>query len=125
MPIPSSRSLQSANRQKYTCGNPLYQWHLRAFHKSLYQLLEQTDARLVLDAGCGEGFVTHFMAQQNPDLSITGVDLRVFLRFETRIQTLDKAEVSTYPWAPSWVRMRLQSPSDERTKTGSRKFSRR
>ncbi len=75
MPIPSSRSHQSANHQKYTCGNPLYQWHLRAFHKSLYQLLEQTDARRVLDAGCGEGFVTHFLAQQNPDLSITSVDL--------------------------------------------------
>jgi len=23
---------QSANRQKDMCGNPLYQWRLRAFH---------------------------------------------------------------------------------------------
>ena len=71
----AERSQQSANQQKYTCGNPLYQWHLRAFHQSLYRLLEQTSARRVLDAGCGEGFVAHFLAQHNPDLSITGGSL--------------------------------------------------
>ncbi len=29
----------------------------------------------MLDAGCGEGFVTRYLAQQNPALRLTGVDL--------------------------------------------------
>jgi ubiquinone/menaquinone biosynthesis C-methylase UbiE len=76
MPLASDTAYQSANYQKFTCGNPLYRWHLRAFLKSVCQMLAQTDARLVLDAGCGEGFVTHYLAQQNPDLAITGLDQR-------------------------------------------------
>lgn len=74
MPIASDTAYQSANHQKFTCGNPLYQWHLRAFLKRVYQMLAQTDARRVLDAGCGEGFVTHYLTQQNPDLELTGLD---------------------------------------------------
>lgn len=65
----------SPNLHKYNCGNPLYQWHLRAFHDSIYQLLATTGARRVLDAGCGEGFVTNYLAERDPALQLTGVDL--------------------------------------------------
>ena len=66
---------QSANYQKYTHGNRLYQWHLQAFLQSVYTLLEQANPQSVLDAGCGEGFVTRYLAQQNPALRLTGMDL--------------------------------------------------
>ncbi len=68
-------SYSSANHQKYTYDNRLYQWHLRAFLRLLYRMLAETGARSVLDAGCGEGFVADFLARQDPDLHITGVDL--------------------------------------------------
>ena len=65
----------SPNLHKYSCGNPLYQWHLRAFHEAIYQQLETTGARRVLDAGCGEGFVTHYLATRDASLELTGLDL--------------------------------------------------
>ncbi len=71
----SSKAHTSANHQKYTQPNRLYQWHLHAFLERVYQLLDQTDAQSVLDAGCGEGFVTRYLAQQNPAWRLTGVDL--------------------------------------------------
>ena len=75
MPTSSTEAYSSANQQKYTEQNRLYQWHIRAFLQEIYHLLEQTEAQSVLDAGCGEGFVTRYLAQQNPALRLTGVDL--------------------------------------------------
>ncbi len=71
----ASKAHTSANHQKYTHPNRLYQWHLHAFLEQVYQLLDRTEAQSVLDAGCGEGFVTSYLAQQNPQLRLTGVDL--------------------------------------------------
>lgn len=66
---------QSANLHKYTYDNRLYQWHINAFLDTLNGFVAQADPTLVLDAGCGEGFVTQYIAERNPDLKITGVDL--------------------------------------------------
>lgn len=68
-------SYSSANHHKYTNQNRLYQWHLHAFMDSVYALLAQTETKTLLDAGCGEGFVTHYLAQKDASLRITGVDL--------------------------------------------------
>lgn len=65
----------SSNHQKYTSGNRFYHWHLRQFMHALYEMLASTGPRTVLDAGCGEGFVTHFLAQQNAGWELTGLDL--------------------------------------------------
>ena len=65
----------SANLHKYTYKNRFYQKHLEAFLAEVYALLNTTEASLVLDAGCGEGFVTDYLARQDPDLRLTGVDL--------------------------------------------------
>ena len=75
MAIPTDISYSSANHHKYTHQNRLYQWHLQAFLDSVYALLERTHAQTVLDAGCGEGFVTQALAQKNPELRFTGMDL--------------------------------------------------
>jgi ubiquinone/menaquinone biosynthesis C-methylase UbiE len=76
MPDQADAPHQSANLHKYRSKSRLYQWHLRAFHEALYQMLRRTDAELVLDAGCGEGFVTTYLARRDPSLRITGVDVK-------------------------------------------------
>ena len=66
---------QSSNHHKYTIDNRFYQWHLGRFMRRMYELLMEAEPRRVLDAGCGEGFVVDYLARQNPDLELTGVDL--------------------------------------------------
>ncbi|MFQ5570696.1 MAG: class I SAM-dependent methyltransferase [Rhodothermales bacterium] len=66
---------QSANHEKFTHPNRLYQWHLHAFLRCVYDMLQQTNPRLVLDAGCGEGFVTSYLARQDPAVRVTGIDV--------------------------------------------------
>lgn len=65
----------SPNLHKYTYQNGFYQRHLQAFLDRIHALLATTDATRVLDAGCGEGFVTDYLARHNPALTLTGVDL--------------------------------------------------
>ena len=65
----------SPNLHKYTSGGALYHWHLRQFMHRLYEMLARTAPQSVLDAGCGEGFVTRFLREQNASWSLTGVDV--------------------------------------------------
>jgi ubiquinone/menaquinone biosynthesis C-methylase UbiE len=65
----------SPNLEKYTTQNALYRWHLDAFHEVLYRLMQQAAPRTVLDAGCGEGYVAHYLAERDRSLQVTGVDL--------------------------------------------------
>jgi len=66
---------QSTNHHKYTVDNALYQWHLQAFLDKLHQMLDAANPETVLDAGCGEGFVANHLAEKDPHLDITGIDL--------------------------------------------------
>ena len=68
-------SYQSSNHHKYTIDNRVYQWHLQRFMRRMYEMLMEAGPEHVLDAGCGEGFVVDYLARQNPDLRLTGVDL--------------------------------------------------
>ncbi len=65
----------STNHQKYTADNAIYQWHLRAFMTSLYEMVAATEPDTVLDAGCGEGFIIDYIKQRDARLRLTGVDL--------------------------------------------------
>ncbi len=65
----------SANEQKYTRNSRIAQWHLDSVLRAIYELLSTTGAKSILDAGCGEGFVTGFIASRDPTLSLTGMDL--------------------------------------------------
>ena len=76
----------SRNLQKHTNPNPLHRWLLRRFHRKIELLLQEALAQLprspeytrrsplVLDAGCGEGFVATYLAQRLPDLPLLGTD---------------------------------------------------
>ncbi len=50
-------------------------WHLRSINEAIFQLVTKSRAQSVLDAGCGEGFVTGYLAERNPSLKLTGIDL--------------------------------------------------
>ena len=65
----------TANEQKYTRNSRIARWHLDSVLQAIYDLLATTGATSILDAGCGEGFVTGYLAARDSTLSLTGVDL--------------------------------------------------
>ena len=68
-------SYRSTNQQKHTATNWFYRKHLDAFYEKLYEMIEATECESLLDAGCGEGFVVDYLAQRNPNLKLTGIDV--------------------------------------------------
>lgn len=62
------------NRQKHLNPNPLQQFLLRRFHQEIVDLIHQSDQTLLLDVGCGEGFVLKHISQQYPELRAMGGD---------------------------------------------------
>lgn len=75
MLAPTDVASPSTNLHKYTYNNRIYQWHIRSFLDSLVEMVQRTEPQAVLDAGCGEGFVTNYLAQRHAGLKLTGVDL--------------------------------------------------
>ena len=65
------------NLQKYTNPNPLQQWLIRGFLETVTALVRKTSARSVLDVGCAEGFVSHYLSRHLYGLNVIGVDLDV------------------------------------------------
>jgi len=66
---------QRSNFQKHTNPNPLQRQLLARFHGRLAELLNGTETNLLLDAGCGEGFVTHYLLQNRNSLRVWGLDI--------------------------------------------------
>ena len=71
-----SSAPSSTNAEKYGRRDSILRWHRGAVMGAIYRLVEQTGSRSVLDAGCGKGFVTRYLADQDPTLRLTGVDVR-------------------------------------------------
>lgn len=65
----------SANHHKYVGGGPLYHFFLGRFHRCLDAMVAATRPRTLLDAGCGEGFIAHYLKQRHPGWQITGCDV--------------------------------------------------
>jgi ubiquinone/menaquinone biosynthesis C-methylase UbiE len=65
----------SSNLRRHTTTNPLYRWHMDAFHDHIFAFVEQAGPDSVLDAGCGEGFGLHDLAVRDVSLDLTGIDL--------------------------------------------------
>ncbi|MFQ6000987.1 MAG: M48 family metalloprotease [Anaerolineae bacterium] len=59
------------NYQKYLNPNPLQQYLIRRFHQRVGELVRETGAIRILDAGCGEGFT---IERLDSDFYIQGVD---------------------------------------------------
>ena len=77
MPNPedSAAGRDFGNLQKHLNPNPLQRWLLTRFHRSVVEIARQADARRILDAGCGQGFVIHQIEEDGLAGSITGADL--------------------------------------------------
>lgn len=65
----------SSNLRRHTTSNPLYRWHMDAFHERIFAFVEEADPDSVLDAGCGEGFGVRDLAERDAALDLTGIDL--------------------------------------------------
>lgn len=68
-------SQRYGNRQKYLNPNFLQRLLLARFHQEIVDLVRQTGALRLLDAGCGEGFGLQQLQQENPALTFVGADL--------------------------------------------------
>jgi ubiquinone/menaquinone biosynthesis C-methylase UbiE len=66
---------ESSNIKKYRTDSWIYRKHIKAFQALLFELLDRSDPRSVLDAGCGEGFVTKYIERRDPSLEVTGIDI--------------------------------------------------
>ncbi len=75
MPTHSTEAYTSANKQKYSRNSRIAQWHLNSVMEAIYQLLAETEGTSILDAGCGEGFLTDYLARRDSSLRLTGVDM--------------------------------------------------
>lgn len=78
----------SRNFQKHTNPNRLHQWLLRRFHKQVTRLVAAAlddlgvvanhtqQSPVVVDVGCGEGFVAAHLSKQFPGIRLLGVEQR-------------------------------------------------
>lgn len=66
---------ESRNLARYATTSRIYQWHTHAFHERIAEWVERVAPASILDAGCGEGFATAFLAERMPTARIEGVDV--------------------------------------------------
>ncbi len=66
---------ESRNLARYATNSRLYQWHTHAFHERVVEWVQRAAPASILDAGCGEGFATGFIAERVPTARIEGIDV--------------------------------------------------
>ncbi len=69
-----AKKVRPETRSKYFPKNPLRQVIINRFLQRLSLELAGFEWKALLDLGCGEGFVDHFLSFQFPARSITGVE---------------------------------------------------
>jgi 2-polyprenyl-3-methyl-5-hydroxy-6-metoxy-1,4-benzoquinol methylase len=67
---------RSQNLNRYTTSSRIYRWHTDVFHDALLDLIDSAtpSPQTILDAGCGEGYVSNLIAERNPQAKLTGID---------------------------------------------------
>ncbi|MFH0830925.1 MAG: methyltransferase domain-containing protein [Parcubacteria group bacterium] len=60
---------------KYGTKNPVERWLVNQYFNGLYKFISQSDARTLLDVGCGEGLVDCKLLKWFPQLKVQGLDL--------------------------------------------------
>ncbi len=65
---------RSDNHNKWEFDNSLYQKHLELYLDHMYRYLKSTNAKVVLDVGCGEGIVYRAMRERGWTGEWTGMD---------------------------------------------------
>lgn len=77
---------QSSNYFKYTNKNIIQRLLIKNFLNKVSEIIEEIDVQNILDAGCGEGFITRLILDKKPNLKITGLDINknVFEKFKEK-----------------------------------------
>ncbi len=65
----------TADTLKYQSANPIKRLLIKRFQNKLLTLIKSTNARNVLDAGCGEGYLLSFLNNQIKDWHIEAFDI--------------------------------------------------
>ncbi|CAA9554734.1 MAG: hypothetical protein AVDCRST_MAG87-1127 [uncultured Thermomicrobiales bacterium] len=68
-------NIDTSNFRKHTSENPIQRWLIDRFHRRITAIVEELQPDTLLDAGCGEGFVTDILLKAMPEVSITGFDV--------------------------------------------------
>ncbi len=71
---PSALTHTSTNLRRHTTGGAVYQYFHQAFVARVCRMVLDAAPRTVLDAGCGEGFVTAALARRAAHVELTGID---------------------------------------------------
>ena len=66
--------IDTSNYLKHTHPNPMQRKLIDRFHQTIALKIASTAPLSFLDAGCGEGFVSHYLQERFPGLEITGFD---------------------------------------------------
>lgn len=66
---------ESRNLARYATNSRIYQWHTHAFHERVVEWVQRAAPASILDAGCGEGFATGFIAERMPTARVEGIDV--------------------------------------------------
>ncbi len=75
MTVPTADAHDSRNLARYATTSRLYQWHTHAFHERVAEWAQRAAPATMLDAGCGEGFGTGFLADRMPGTTVEGIDV--------------------------------------------------
>lgn len=74
---------------KYDSKNPISRLLIRGFDNSIFKLLNQVSAQVVVEVGCGEGHVTKILLRQNYK-SILATDISESVLEEAQIAIQDR-----------------------------------
>lgn len=69
---------------KYKSVNPLKNYLIKKFKNSLLELVKRVDAKKVLDAGCGEGYMLSFLNGHMGHWEVAGFDIEESLVFKAK-----------------------------------------
>ncbi len=71
----SSIDVDTSNYRKHTSDNPIQRRLIYRFHRKIAAIVSELGPDTLLDAGCGEGFVTDIFLKAMPEVSISGFDV--------------------------------------------------
>jgi 2-polyprenyl-3-methyl-5-hydroxy-6-metoxy-1,4-benzoquinol methylase len=67
--------VDTSNYRKHTSDNPVQRRLIDRFHGKITSIVTDLHPHTLLDAGCGEGFVSDIFLKAMPDAQITGFDV--------------------------------------------------
>jgi 2-polyprenyl-3-methyl-5-hydroxy-6-metoxy-1,4-benzoquinol methylase len=68
----------SSNEIKYKHQNPLQQYLIQKFMKTILEMVISLNVRNILDVGCGEGFLSSSLLEINSQFNITGIEISIY-----------------------------------------------